>query len=240
MKALYIFSILLVLTLSDAYAQYQKKVTIRVQAGYANPSGESLRDDLQPFFFSNLGFGAGAGFAAQYNTKGLLSYGGQVTTASFFNLSAIEDEDISFEGNSYFQINTINAFIKARFLQNFVVSPYAFGGPHIAYYYGERAGQETVISDYFVLDPTFEFGNPFLSIDEVIINESSQQVDDVISWGFNAGVGLEADISQTFGIFLEGKYVFTYAANEELLRQNLAYGEVSLGLSINLFRSKTR
>ena len=232
MKKYYIVILLLMASLT-VKAQFDKKFTFDVSVGYAQPMGDELRKDRIPHLYANFSEGYNFSAKAQYNLNPKLSFGmlGEVTR--FAGWTDPREGGLENEGSF---INTLNfaPFARYKFLNgNF--SPYVLAGFGVSVYNGERSSTGVLIEDFY----TAPAGVDFVSIDEVLLREPKTVVENNSASYFIGGVGVEYQMSQTVGLFVQANYNFINSAGNELLRQDIAYTSMQLGVNLNLAKSKT-
>lgn len=216
-----------------SYGQFDKKLTFDVSVGYAQPSGDELRKDRVPHLYANFNEGYSFSAKAQYNLKPKFSFGLSGELTRFADWVDPRSGGLDNEGSF---INTINIapFARYKFL-NGKFSPYVLTGFGVSVYNGERSSTGVLLEDFFLAPPEATFA----SIDEVQLREPARVVENNSATYFMAGFGVEYQLSQTLGIFGQATYNFINSAANEVLRQDIVYTSVKLGVNLNLAKSKT-
>lgn len=213
--------------------QFDKKLTFDFALGYAQPIGDELRQDRIPHLYANFDQGYSFSAKAQYNVKPKLSVGlmGDITRFSDW-----VDPRVGGLQNEGSFLNTLNIAPFARYkFFNSKFSPYVMVGFGVSVYNGERSSTGILIEDFYLAPPDASY----VSIDEVQLRGPERVIENNASSLFTSGLGIEYQLSQTLGSFLQVNYTFINSAGNEILRQDIIYSSFQLGVNLNLAKSKT-
>ncbi|MEQ8358269.1 MAG: hypothetical protein RH860_02200 [Cytophagales bacterium] len=219
---------------SISKAQFEKKLTFDFSLGYAIPMGEDLREDRLPYFYSNMS--SGFAFAAdfQYNLNKKLSIGMRGEYTDFWSWYDPRSSQVDDSDESWITLISINPYARYKILDK-KISPFVVVSAGATIYNGERSPSNIVIKDFYASNPE-SYQAP---INEVTIRESGQSLNTTLVPNTMAGLGVQMDVSQFIGVFLQANYNLVFTNQDEVLRQNMQYVLVTGGVNLNFVKSKT-
>lgn len=211
-----LFSIYIIIPLSDANAQYEQKITLHGSLGYVS----AISPDWFKEFYPD---GGSLDVGIQYNFSRKFSLAILANSSVFLGLNeSTETSEYRIESSSdYYQLG-LSVAPKFRFLTSKKVNPYILGGLSVNF----------LSYDYLYQEWEYEDGVWELKEDEY----ESEVVP--ITFGFILGGGFDFKLTDNFSLFIQSGVTSVWDADDTLPEfLNSFYTQV--GLNISLFKSKS-
>lgn len=230
----YLISIIIILTFSEANAQFSKKFTADLGVGYFINPTEWAKEDGTPYVFG--GFWDAFAFTGrfQYNITDKIALGIKSDYIMFWWWDDPREDYSPSDYWSYFELVNLQPLVRYKIL-NKKLSPYIEGGIGVTFYYGYVEPTTKVIDNYYPAGPD----DWWVSIDQVELREPGIDIYTSGAFSYFFGIGAQYDISQSIGIFACFSYHNANSSSNQTLQQDLVYLGVNGGININFVKSKT-